>query len=173
MDMKKIITIIAAFTLALSLNAQTSPAEELFNRYSERDGFTTVYISGRMFSLLAGKAVEDKDNIMRRLRAIRILTVDDPQINSKINFYKEIEKKIDRKIYEELMVVMDSRETTKFLIRQKGDIISELLVVSSGPDVNTLISIEGDLDLKTISDISKNSGIEELKGLDNIEKKVP
>lgn len=171
--MKKIITISAAFILALSLNAQTSPAEELFSRYSDRDGFTTVYISGRMFSLLAGEAGEDKDNIMRRLRAIRILTVDDPLMNSKVNFYNEIEKKLDRKIYEELMVVKDNRETTKFLIRQKGDIISELLVISSGPDGNTLISIEGDLDLKTISEISKNSDIEELKELDNIEKKVP
>ncbi|HSL85340.1 MAG TPA: DUF4252 domain-containing protein, partial [Bacteroidales bacterium] len=137
------------------------------------DGFTTVYISGRMFSLIAGKTDQDKNNIMRRLRSIKILTVEDPSLNSTVNFYKEIEKKLDNKIYEELMIVKDSRETTKFLIRQKGDIITELIVISGGPGGNALISIEGDLDLKTISEISKSSGIEELKELDNIEKKIP
>jgi hypothetical protein len=33
-----------------------------------------------------------------------------------------------------------------------------------------LISIKGDLDLKTISELSKSTGIEELKDLDKIEK---
>ncbi len=171
--MKKILTIIATLSLVASLNAQTSPIEELFNKYSERDGFTTVYISGRMFSLLAGKEGGENNNIMNRLRSIRILTIEDTLLNSKINFYNEVNKKLDYKVYEELMVVKDKQETTKFLIRQKGDIITELIVISGGPGGNALISIEGDLDLKTISEISKSSGIEELKGLDNIEKKVP
>jgi len=171
--MKKILTIIATLSLAASLNAQTSPIEELFNKYSERDGFTTVYISGRMFSLLAGKEGGENNNILNRLRSIRILTIEDTLLNSKINFYNEVNKKLDYKVYEELMVVKEKQETTKFLIRQKGDIITELIVISGGPGGNALISIEGDLDLKTISEISKSSGIEELKGLDNIEKKVP
>lgn len=171
--MKKLLLIVTVIGLAVSINAQTGPIDEIFNKYSERDGFTTVYISGRMFSLLAGKDNGDNDNLMRRLRSIRILTVDDTLLNSQINLYNELNKKLDYKVYEELMVVKDKEETTKFLIRQKGDVISELIVISGGSGGNTLISIEGDLDLKTISEISKNSDIEELKELDNIEKKVP
>jgi phosphoribosyl-dephospho-CoA transferase len=76
-------------------------------------------------------------------------------------------------VYEELMVVKEGRDITKFLIRQKGNIISELLVITGGPGGNSLISIKGDLNMKSISDLSKNTGIQELKNLDKIEKKSP
>ena len=75
--------------------------------------------------------------------------------------------------YEELMVVKEGPDITKFLIRQKGDVISELLVVTGGPGGNSLISIKGDLNLKSISELSKTVDIQELKNLDNLEKKNP
>ncbi len=53
------------------------------------------------------------------------------------------------------MVVREGNDITKFLIQQKGDIISELLIITGDPGDNTLISIRGDLDLKSISELSK------------------
>ena len=69
------------------------------------------------------------------------------------------------------MVVKEGPDITKFLIRQKGDVISELLVVTGGPGGNSLISIKGDLNLKSISELSKTVDIQELKTLDDLEKK--
>ena len=54
--MKKLILFSAAFCLTIMLQAQTNqtnPIDEMFNKYSEKEGFTVVTISGKMFSMLA------------------------------------------------------------------------------------------------------------------------
>lgn len=173
--MKKLILSVSALCLALIMTGQTNPIDEMFNKYSEKEGFTLVTISGKMFSMFANLDNENKDadNVISHLKSIRILTVEDSLLNKDINFYKEISKKLDLSVYEDLMVVKEGQDITKFLIRQTGNVISELLVITGGPDGNSLISIKGDLNLKNISDLSKNIGIQELKSLDNIEKKSP
>ena len=173
--MKKLFLSLSVFCLALILNAQTGPIEDMFNKYSEKDGFTVVTISSRMFSMFADQdgGNKDSDDIIRRLKSIRILSVEDSLLNQNLNFYSELSRKLDMSVYEELMVVKEGKDITKFLIRQTGNMISELLVITGGPGGNSLISIKGDLNLKNISDLSKNSGIQELKNLERIDKKSP
>lgn len=173
--MKKLFVLFTASCLTLMTMAQTNPIDEMFNKYSEKDGFTVVTISSKMFGMFANKDSENKESkdVIPRLKSIRILSVEDSLLNKNLNFYTEISKKLDLSVYEELMVVKEGHDITKFLIRQRGNIISELLVVTGGPGGNSLISIKGDLNLKDISDISKSTGIQELKSLDKIDKKVP
>lgn len=170
--MKKFILIITSICMTALLQAQTNAIDEMFDKYSEKDGFTTVFISSKLLGLFVGKESEGNEgsDIIRRLKSIRILSVEDSLLNYNVNFYKELSKKLDLSVYEELMVVKEGSDMTKFLIRQNGDIITELLVVTGGPGDNTLISIKGDLDMKMISDLSKSTGIDELKDLENLEK---
>src|SRR5664279_3653376 len=125
--MKKIILSFIALCLTLMIQAQSNPVDEMFNRYSEKQGFTVVSISSRMFSMFANKDADKKD----------------------------------------------TDDITKFLIKQSGNIITELLVVTGGPGGNSLISIKGELNLKNISDMSKSLDMQELKGLDKLQKKSP
>jgi hypothetical protein len=168
--MKKLILFSTALCLVTLLNAQTNAIDEFFDKYSEKEGFTTVTISSKLLSLFTGKKSEGSD-IINRLTSIRILSVEDSLLNQNINFYKELTKKLDISAYEELMVVREGPNVTKFLVKQKGDIISELLVITGGPGDNTLISIKGDLDLKSLSELSDETGIDELKDLEKIDKK--
>jgi hypothetical protein len=173
--MKKIFISVTILCLALVIEAQTSAIDEMFNKYSEKEGFTIVSISSKMFSMFANQDIDNKeaDNIISKLKSIKILSVEDSLLNKNLNFYNELNKRLDLSVYEELMVVKEGPDITKFLIRQNGSIISELLVVTGGPGGNSLISIKGDLNLKNISDLSKNIGIQELKSLDKIENKNP
>lgn len=173
--MKKIFLFIILFFPTLMMQAQSNPVDEMFNKYSEKQGFTVVTISSKMFSMFANKDAENKDadNVISKLKSIKILSVEDSLLNKNLNFYTELSKKLDLSDYEELMVIKAGPDITKFLIKQKGSIISELLMVKGGPGGNSLISIKGDLNLKNISDISKSVGIQELNGLDKIEKKSP
>ena len=154
---------------------QTNPVDQMFDKYSEREGFTIVSISSRMFGMIAefGTDNEDADNIINNLNSIRILTVKDSLLNNGINFYSELMKKLDSKSYEELMVVREGPDLTKFLVRYNGERIAELFVVTGGPQGNSLISIKGDLSLKNISDLSKSMDIDELTDLKRWKKKVP
>lgn len=173
--MKKVILSFIALCLALMIKAQSNPVDEMFNRYSEKQGFTVVSISSKMFSMFANKDADKKetDDIISKLKSIKILSVEDSLLNKNLNFYTELSHKLDLSIYEELMVVKSGPDITKFLIKQSGNIISELLVIIGGPGGNSLISIKGELNLKNISDLSKSLDMQELKGLDKIQKKRP
>lgn len=173
--MKKLIFLSTVIFLTTMVQAQTDAIDEMFDRYSGKDGFTAVYISSKLFSLFAGNntGTDESANIIKRLKSIRILSVEDSLLNNTVNFYKELSKKLDLSVYEELMTVKNGNDVTKFLIRQKGDVITDLLVVTGGPGDNSLISIKGDLDLKMISELSKSTGIDELKDLENIKKEKP
>jgi Domain of unknown function (DUF4252) len=173
--MKKIFLLFSAFCITLILQAQSGPVEDMFNKYSEKPGFTVVSISSKMFSMFSNKETDkkDADDIINKLKSIKILSVEDSLLNKNLNFYTELSKKLDLSVYEELMVVKGGPDVTKFLIKQKGNVITELLVITGGPAGNSLISIKGELNLKDISDLSKDLDMQELKGLDKIEKKSP
>jgi hypothetical protein len=171
--MKNLLFLITGLLLSIMLNAQNNAVDDLFEKYSGKEGFTTVYISSKMFSMFSDKDSKDQDvdNVMKRLKSIRILTVEDTLLNKNLNFYEEIRKKTDFSAYEELMVVKEANNTTKFLIKESGNTIAELLVISGGNGGNTLISIRGDLDMKSISGLSKKLGIQQLENLEKIDRK--
>ncbi len=154
--------------MVVALNAQTNAVDEFFDKYSEKDGFTLVTISGKLLGLFSGKEVQsEKSELISKLSSIRILSSNDSLMNLNLNFYKELTGRLNMSVYEELMAVKEGKDETRFLARQKGDRISELLVISGGPGSNTLISIRGDIDLKSLAQLSDDFGIE---GLENLEK---
>ena len=173
--MKKVFLSFITICLTLAMQAQSNPVDDMFNKYSEKQGFTVVSISSKMFSLFTNKNTNNKDadDVINRLKSIKILSVEDSLLNKTLNFYSELSKKLDLSVYEELMVVKEGPDVTKFLIRQKGNTITELLVITGGPAGNSLISIKGELNLKSISELSKDIDIQELKRLDKIDKKTP
>ena len=105
----------------------------------------------------------DAQDVINNLKSIRILTVEDEELNNRLNFFEELASELDLSGYEELMVVKESDKDLKFLVKEKGKRIDELLMIGGGPGQNVLISIKGDLDLQNISSISKTMGIEELQ----------
>jgi hypothetical protein len=172
--MRRILYFLIFLFVPLILHGQNSAAiDDLFKKYEGKEGITSVYISSKMFSMFSGQDTKDEDmnNVLSKLKSIRIITVEDSLLNETINFYDELKKKVDFSVYEELMVVNDADNVTKFLIRESGKTIAELLIISGGKKGNTLISIRGDLDLKNISGLSKTMGIKQLEELDKLEQK--
>jgi len=163
--MKKTALLVITLFLALSAFAQKNPIDAMFDRYAGQEGMTTVYISSKMFSMMGRVDLDDDElqDVVNNLKSIRILTVDDEELNQKLNFFAELEKDLDFSGYEELMVVKESGKDLKFLVKEKGKRIDELLMIGGGPGQNVLISIKGDLDLENITSISKTMGIEELQ----------
>ena len=73
--MKKIFLSLTTLCLSLLMQAQSNPVDEMFNKYSEKQGFTVVSISGKMFSMFANTDVDNKDadNVISKLKSIKIL----------------------------------------------------------------------------------------------------
>jgi hypothetical protein len=172
--MKKIIVICLLLVVPIFVIAQKHPVDKLFEKYAGKEGFTTVLISSKMFSLFSNLETDDEefDDLMNSLKSIRILATDDEvETDEDINFYDEIMKELEVSDYEELMVILEKDQNVKFLIKELDGKIVELLLVSGGIDGNALISIKGDIDLKNISKISKSMNIEALEDLEKIDKK--
>jgi hypothetical protein len=170
--MKKEFTIALMFFLTVTISGQNNAVDEMFSKYSGQNGITSISISSKMFSMLAGADLQDEDlnNLMKQLKTIRIISVDSIALNKKINFNEELNKKLSPSVYEELMVVKEGNKSTRYLTTMTGKMISELVVVTGGVAGNELISIKGDIDLKNISALSKKLGINQLKSLEMIGK---
>lgn len=173
--MKRLIIPILLIAFSFAANAQNSAVDQLFARYADKDGFTTVSIYKAMFSLFASEQ-ESKDEFnkaVRGLESIRILAPDSAiqaQMKVKLNFYNEISKSLPLSQYEELMSVKEKNQVFKMLIRKKGNIITEFLMIGGGND-NVLICITGNIDLKSISKLSKAMDIEGMENIEKVEKK--
>ncbi len=172
--MKKVLILFALLIPAFLMQAQNSAIDKLFEKYSGSDGFTTVYISKAMFEMFADLDTSpgDKDEMQKtigKLKGIRILAVEDAQkLPQGFNLYKEVMSATKNFKYEELMVVKDEGSDVRFLIQKSGGRISELLLIVGGNDDNVAISIQGDIDMKSISKLSKVMNIEGMDKLDNL-----
>jgi Domain of unknown function (DUF4252) len=87
-----------------------------------------------------------------------------------MQFYKEALGKIDLKEYEELITVREKNSNTRFLIKESGGTITELLMVSADDTDFTLLSFVGDIDLDKLSRLSAKMSIKGMENLKNVKK---
>lgn len=170
--MKKQILLILLISLPLSLFSQKSPVDEVFDRYNGREGFTSVYISSKMFGLLSNIDTGDEEfrNLVTHIKSIRILSTESgSNVNTEADFSKMLMPVLKKSGYEELMTVREEDSEVRFMIREVGGKIAELVMITGGQS-RSIVSITGDLDLKTIASLSDSMGIDELQGLEKVEK---
>lgn len=159
-----------AFLLSLLLAARPAFAQDdaigkFFGKYVDDDRFTVVSISPKMFRLMSkinwDTVSPDLKQTVNKLQSLRILSTS----TTPMVFYKEALTRIDRKEYEELITVRSKQDNVHFMIKQNGDLIGELLMISVSDDGFTLVSFVGDIDLDKLSRLSSDLGI---KGMDNL-----
>lgn len=153
--------------LTLTAIGQESAVDKVFDKYSGKEGYTTVYISSFMFNLLNSLETDDPEyNEFKKatsgINSIRILTQD----GGGADFGAELISMLPRSEYKEMMVVKEQGEEVLFLAREQGGKITEFLLIVSGDDDDALIAITGDIDLESISSIA--SGLD-MPGLENLE----
>jgi len=168
---KQALLILLLSVASLTAWTQKSPVDELFDRYDGKDGFTSVYISSKMFSLLSRIDTDDDEfrNLVNRIRGIRILSIDSAGNTGGFNLATELMPRLRRNGYEELMTVKEENDNIFFMIREAGGRIAELVMVTGGHG-SSVVSIQGDLDLKTIASLSDSMGIGELENLEKVNK---
>jgi len=167
--MKKLILLMLLAILIMGARAQNSAVDKLFEKYSGKDGYTSILISKYMFSMFSDVNPENKEfnDLVGKLNSIKILASDSAN-NQSVNFYKEIMNELPIKDYKELMVVKEKNQEVKFLVKDNNGLIVELLLIVGGKHDNVLICIQGDnINLKNIAKLSKSMKID---GLENLEK---
>ena len=115
--MKRIVFAFAALAFAASLSAQRLSADEFFAKYSGREGYTTVEISGSLFGLLGCREDGIDDNPLRKITSIRVLVREKNEFPSAEGFIPEIRSILKRGRYEELVTIRDNDTDLRFMVR--------------------------------------------------------
>jgi len=159
-----------------SLSAQHDQLLQFFDQFQGKDGFTTVYIAPKMFELFSEIDIEDEDfdkasEAINMLKGIRILVLDSVGTSAynPLKLYKEVSALADQIDYEELMIVKHEDTDVKFLIRQKAKVIEELLLLVCADNNFVFMSLVGEIDLKTISALSKSMDVDGLNYLEELD----
>jgi hypothetical protein len=174
MIMKTIAFLTTLLMVTMGSMAQ-SVMDKVFDKYSEQDGFTTVYISKYMFDMFRNneadpKTQDDFARVMNKLTSIRILTTDDDSLKPvTVDLYKEIMKILPANVYKEVMVVKDKDSNVRFYAREANNKVAELLLVIGGKEGkgSAIISIQGEIDMKNISKLGSAMNVE---GMENLKK---
>ncbi|MFT4660874.1 MAG: hypothetical protein ACI8XB_001143 [Patiriisocius sp.] len=167
---KSSILLIVLICSAMSVSAQ-SAIQRHFEKYSEDDRFTRITISAKMFQLFANFEVDGEDGqemiqTISKLKGLKMLIGDD--LDGAPMLFKQISK-MPEKDMDELMRVEKEESELRFFIQEKSDgVISELLMIALEERGLIMMSIVGDIDLKSMSKLSKHMNIEGFEKLENV-----
>ena len=169
--MKRIIIGGMLIMLTLFTMGQNSAVDKVFDKYSGKEGYTTVSISSFMFNMLNSLETDDPEfdefkKATAGIQSIKILTQDGGDSEA---FGAELLEMLPRSEYKEMMVVKDQDEDVLFLAREQDGKITEFLLIVSGGGEDALIAIQGDIDLESISSIAAGLDMPGFENLEDIE----
>jgi hypothetical protein len=168
--MKRIAITLIVVLAGLQAYAQNDVISSLFEQYNDNPAFTKVSISNKMFELFTKIDASDPDDkavldAIGKLKGLKVVAADSVPDSRKV--YQDAVSRIQKKNYSELMSVKDGKEDMLFLIREKGPIIEELVMVAGGHKSFMVLSLYGEIDLNSISKLSKSMNI---KGMEQLQK---
>ena len=172
--MKKLGLILVFATLISTFSfGQNDAISSFFSDYADDDRFTSVSIGPKLFSMVSKVTTDDMDpdvkQLIDNLERLRILSAD---LDDGMSYFNDAKKRINRKEYEELMVIKEGKdEEVLFLVKEKNDVINELLMISGSGDDFTLISFVGIIDLNVLSRLSKDLDIDGIENFEDLEDK--
>lgn len=159
----------------MNLTAQ-STIDQLYKKYAGQKGFTSINISPEMFSMLSSFNTEDSaesakeaQNIMEQLSGLKMLVYEYDSLETNHAFLNDV-KNLNKNVkdFSELMSINSEDEVVKFLVKKgKDGKVSEMLMLVFDKNEAMVMSLTGNLDMSTISGISKSLDIE---GMDKLEK---
>ena len=146
--MKRIFTLFAALLLTFTAFAQSGKA--IYQKYSDADNVSAVYISPAMFRLI-GKIPDldvndgsiDLSPLIRSLTGMYILNSENPVING--NLRADVERFIGTGSYELLMEAKNDGETVRMYTVGSDKVINGFVMLAAEEGEVTFICLDGQM----------------------------
>src|SRR5687767_3436419 len=140
---------------AISSFAQEDAIMKYFSKYVDDQRFSAVYISPKMFGMVAKIEIEDMEpevqEVIRSMKGLRILHTE----QNSLQYYNEAIKAINTNEYELLLTARENGENVRFMVKDNGDIVEELLMLVGGEKNFAMLSFLGNIDLKKVGKLAK------------------
>lgn len=152
--------------------------EEFFNKYNGQEDFTSIYISKYMFGMIA-KLDKEAANAEAEIEKVKGILEDLEGMQLLISekdgkqLFKEANTALSGSKYNVLMQIQSENEQIKFITKE-GEKGIERLTLLIGGDEFLMLTINGNIDLDKLSELSEFieiDGFEHLEKIDFPEKK--
>lgn len=146
--MKRIIALAATLLLTLSAFAQNGKA--IYQKYSDAEGVSAVYISPAMFRMIGripdletGDGKVNLTPVIRSLTGMYIINSGNQDINGTLR--SEVERFISSGRYELLMEAKDSGETVRMYTVGTEKLISGFVMLAAQAEEVSFICLDGEM----------------------------
>ncbi|MBQ6244146.1 MAG: DUF4252 domain-containing protein [Bacteroidales bacterium] len=146
--MKRILTLAAALLLCLSALAQNGKA--IYQKYSDAEGVSAVYISPAMFRMIGripdletGDGKVNLSPVIRSLTGMYILNSSNPDINRTLR--SEVERFISAGRYELLMEAKDSGEAVRMYTVGTEQVVNGFVMLAAEAEEVSFICLDGEM----------------------------
>lgn len=151
--MEKLKAIIICLLLAVSASA-IKAQHPIFDKFSDKDKVTSVYISKTMLQMQPDLYTKDVyiGKVAGQLEAVFIVSTTDNTMRHTMR--TDIDNFIKKSKFEVLMKQKGTSASSSFYVRKKGDKVKELVMITDGRDKLSFIHLIGDMTLKDIQGIT-------------------
>lgn len=157
--MKRLLLLPVAILFLFSSCENDSGMSKAIAKYKFEDGVTSITVPGWVIGIASrwGDLENEERELLRSIDKVKILTIENIELNARSNFHKEFYQSISKNPdLEELMVVRNKNEQVTIFGKTSEKSIDELLILVSGCD-NAMVYIKGRIKPEMLSDlINKN-----------------
>jgi hypothetical protein len=169
--MKKIFIIFAfAFSHFFNVYGQKDKLDQLFDKYQEVEGVTSIKIAKPMFGMLNSLNIEDSQleqikPLLSKINGLKVLIAERPENGNSgkgqklLQINKDISSYLKALNYSEIMAMNSDGAKIKFLSSEakEGILDDVLLSIDSGEGENILVMLDGKLSMDDINKIINSS----------------
>ena len=157
--MKRFLLVFSAILLASSIFAQSNNA--IYNKYSGKQGVSSVYISPSMFKMMKSlpevEIYDDKDvhfeQIIKSFEGMYVIEVENIALAK--SMISDVESMIAKGNLELLMEVKESDETVRIYVEKEGDMFKKFIMLEREDDSATFISIDAQMPQEAVAELLK------------------
>ena len=165
------------FTILSLVSTSLVFTQSLFEKYEDMDNVSSVVVNQKMFGMLAEMKVKTNDpeadaflDQIKTLNNLTVFTTIDTSVSNAI--CSDVNTYVNASKLDELMRVKDGDQNIKFYVKSGRDEfhVSELLMLVRGTessDETVLLSLNGDIDLRTLAVLTEQLNVPGGKQLEN------
>lgn len=151
---------------SLTIQAQTSKIDEIFKKFQDKEGITSVWISPDLIKFASEVEAADSGSskVLKNITNLRILAFEHA-IAQDIVAFETMIKEVPLNDYKELMVVKENKNDVRMLAKESQGRWNDFLLIVTGEKEHALINIQGSLaanDLKGLTHSMHVTGMEHL-----------
>ncbi len=141
------------FTLPFFGISQSNCIQDFYSKHKDHDGITAFTLSGNLIQFAASFEEDGNKKILEKISQVRILVMDEVNFISRKDFNGFL-KSLKNDAFDELMLIKEEGTNIEIYIREKGNAITDLILMVYDEGEFIMLSIEGTLNYSDLNDLN-------------------